>query len=255
MLPGEPPRPTAVPTAAQPCTVYGQYLRRQNRSPRTAARPGKTGLAQWPEGCRAGLLLKSASPAWGWRARSVRPEALRQGCRLCFQHLQGKPAVSQAHISLPTRFHSCEGPSWEASHPRPRQGTPTSLPHTSRDSCSTSRLPKEARALPRPQPLVCPLPARGRPAKPPPTSVPPWCPRSHAGLCPLAGFGQWGHEAAMPSKVPARSHNRAAACPRCWDAPGQRAGGGRHRNTTELLPSGQQRPAPDGTTRANGCLP
>lgn len=117
MLPGA-TQPTAVLAAPQPCTVYSQYLHRQNGSPRTVARPGKTGLSQWPEGFRAGLLLKSESPAWGWRARSVRPGALRQGCRLCFQHLQGNPAVSQAHISLPTCFHSCEGPSWGACHPR-----------------------------------------------------------------------------------------------------------------------------------------
>ena len=63
------------------------YLHRQNGSPRAVVRPGKAGLSRWPKGFLAGLLLKSASPAWGWTVRSVPLGGPRQDCTLCSQHL------------------------------------------------------------------------------------------------------------------------------------------------------------------------
>lgn len=111
--PRGPPRANGRPHSSLARHGRGQYLCRHNGSPKTAARPGMRGLSPWPEDFRAGLHRKSASPAWGWRVRSVRPGALHRGCRLCFQHLQGNPAISRAPISLPMCLQSCKGPSWE----------------------------------------------------------------------------------------------------------------------------------------------
>lgn len=86
----------AILGAARPHRVSSQYLHRPNGRPRTVASPGDPGPSRWPGDFPAGPLPGSAPPARGWTGRCVWLGGLRQGCRLCFRHLQKNPAVGRA---------------------------------------------------------------------------------------------------------------------------------------------------------------